>query len=124
MSAPNPLPRYIYKIRDQEPTSWDEVSSLDQRDGFIHTSTSVQLAGTADRFFSKYRTLWLLRINIDDVTDILKWEENKPGGLVYPHLYHQDLQQAIPASAEVLKWVRQHNESWTTAGENSKQLEY
>src|ERR1700748_1480302 len=62
-------------------------SAGDKRDGFIHLSTSDQLAGTLARHFSQQRNLVLVAIEADDLGDKLKWEESGNDGS-FPHLYH------------------------------------
>jgi hypothetical protein len=46
MPAPNPLPKYIYKIVSEEPAyplpAEYPLSELDKNDGFIHLSTAAQ----------------------------------------------------------------------------------
>lgn len=50
MSAPNPLPKYIYKIlpsppQDPLPKEFP-LSQLDANDGFVHLSTATQVLNT------------------------------------------------------------------------------
>ena len=48
MTAPTPLPAYVYKILDGPPTkplpSELPVSELDAKDGFVHLSTAEQVS--------------------------------------------------------------------------------
>lgn len=104
MPAPSPLPTYLYKILDSAPPSPIPerlpLSDLDRNDGFIHLSTSEQVPGTADKFFSNFQELWLLRIRYETLakgTDgdgreskgEVKWEEVGRG--CFAHFYNADL---------------------------------
>ncbi|PSN72129.1 hypothetical protein BS50DRAFT_569671 [Corynespora cassiicola Philippines] len=107
MSAPSPLPTYLYKILPSAPPSplpeRLPLSDLDRNDGFIHLSTSEQTASTADKFFSDFTELWLLKIKYDVLakgTDgdgkvneakkaEIKWEEVGRGA--FAHYYGADL---------------------------------
>ncbi|HEX7727071.1 MAG TPA: DUF952 domain-containing protein [Rhizomicrobium sp.] len=62
-------------------------SADDKRDGFIHLSTSDQLAGTLARHFSQQKNLVLVAVEADELGDKLKWEESRDGES-FPHLYH------------------------------------
>jgi uncharacterized protein (DUF952 family) len=60
-------------------------SALDKADGFIHLSTSAQLATTLTKHFAKADNLSLVSIDSDALADALKWEGS--GEDTYPHLY-------------------------------------
>ena len=62
-------------------------SADDKRDGFIHLSTSAQLAGTLTRHFANATGLMLVALESDDLGDKLNWEDNGKGDS-FPHLYH------------------------------------
>lgn len=51
MTAPTPLPTYVYKILDAPPAeplpSELPVSNLDAKDGFVHLSTAAQVSQPA-----------------------------------------------------------------------------
>ena len=68
-----------------------EGSKIDQRDGFIHFSTSVQLKGTLEKHFISKSQLYLLEVNTNDL-DIV-WEVSRNNEL-FPHLY-----QPLPIGA-------------------------
>lgn len=94
MSAPSPLPTYLYKILPAAPPSplpaRLPLSDLDRNDGYIHLSTSEQVPGTADKFFGSVSELWLLKIRYDVLgaggdTGEVKWEEVGRG--CFAHLY-------------------------------------
>jgi uncharacterized protein (DUF952 family) len=61
------------------------VASLAE-EGFIHTSTAVQLPATAARFYTDVPDLVLLEIDPDAVGPEIRWEEAQGGGL-FPHIY-------------------------------------
>lgn len=63
-------------------------SEVDLRDGFIHLSTSTQVAETAARHFAGAGNLWLLRISPAVTAESLRWEESR-GGALFPHLYRE-----------------------------------
>lgn len=107
MSAPSSLPNYLYKILPSAPPSplpaRLPLSDLDRNDGYIHLSTSAQVASTADKFFDSFSELWLLKIKYDvlaagtdgdgevkaDNKAKIKWEEVGRG--CFPHFYKGDL---------------------------------
>lgn len=94
----------IYKICGQ--ASWRAAmaageyrgSADDARDGFIHFSTSGQLAETAAKHFAKQTDLILVAVDGDALKGKLKWEPSR-GGDLFPHLY-----AALPLSA--VRWSR------------------
>ena len=61
-------------------------SADDLRDGFIHLSTKVQLAGVIERFFSGIHLLYIAEFSASDLHERLKWEASASNE-VYPHLY-------------------------------------
>jgi uncharacterized protein (DUF952 family) len=61
-------------------------SELDQRDGFIHLSTAVQVRETAALHLTGMQDLVLLQIEAASLGDALKWEPSR-GGALFPHLY-------------------------------------
>ena len=61
-----------------------EGSKMDQSDGFIHFSTSLQLKGTLEKHFTSKSQLYLLEVNTDEL-DIV-WEVSRSNEL-FPHLY-------------------------------------
>jgi uncharacterized protein (DUF952 family) len=107
MSAPSPLPQHLYKILPSAPPSplpsRLPLSDLDRNDGYIHLSTSEQVASTADKFFDTFSELWLLKIKYDvlakgtdgdgkvhaDKNAEIKWEEVGRGS--FAHFYGGDL---------------------------------
>jgi uncharacterized protein (DUF952 family) len=61
-------------------------SSQDAADGFIHFSTSAQIAGSAAKHRAGQRDLVLLAVATAPLGAALKWEPARDGAL-FPHLY-------------------------------------
>ena len=59
---------------------------VDLADGYIHLSAEDQVAGTLERHFAGQTGLVLATINLDRVTDPVKWEVSR-GGALFPHVY-------------------------------------
>ena len=86
----------VYKILTLE--QWDNasktgfiVTELDKKDGFVHLSTSSQLALTLSLFFSEHEKLVLLQLNQEEIKDSLIFEDPIPKGErsgLFPHLYN------------------------------------
>jgi uncharacterized protein (DUF952 family) len=82
----------IYKIANRD--AWDKAlrdgqfagSSDDLRDGYIHLSTSTQVAGTLCKHFAGQRDLVLVEVDAGALGPLLKWEASRDGAL-FPHLY-------------------------------------
>jgi uncharacterized protein (DUF952 family) len=104
MPEPSPLPQYLYKILPTAPPSplpsRLPLSDLDRTDGYIHLSTSNQVASTADKWFDSFSELWLLKIKYEVLaagTDgdgavnkgEIKWEEVGRG--CFAHFYGGDM---------------------------------
>jgi uncharacterized protein (DUF952 family) len=95
---------FVYKI--VETVEWQKAetngsyagSADDRRDGFIHLSTSSQLAGTLARHFAGRDGLVLVAIEAAKLAGKLKWEPARNGEL-FPHFYG-----ALPVGAAC--WVR------------------
>ena len=73
--------RYIYKVLSQ--AEWKEATSkgylntdLDVEDGFIHFSTSRQLALTIRNYFNQYEKIVLLQIETNKLKTGLVFEES------------------------------------------------
>ncbi len=58
----------------------------DERDGFIHFSTSAQLPGTLAKHFAGQGGLVLIAVDAGALGDKLAWEPSR-GGDLFPHLY-------------------------------------
>lgn len=66
------------------------ITELDQKDGFIHLSTSVQLNATLSLYFAKEESVMLLQVDHLQVNDKLKFEAPIPTGNragLFPHYY-------------------------------------
>ncbi|TVY44266.1 hypothetical protein LOCC1_G006807, partial [Lachnellula occidentalis] len=80
MSTHSQPPKYIYKILPPSPTPPSPLptslplSDLDARDSFIHMSTSSQILGTLDNFFSSTPHVYILRVPYAEVESRVKWE--------------------------------------------------
>ena len=84
----------IYKVLTEE--EWDDANlsgyietELDKEDGFVHLSTSKQLALTLHMYFKNSKKVVLLEINQDFLNGKLAFEELKLGNRKgkFPHLY-------------------------------------
>jgi uncharacterized protein (DUF952 family) len=82
----------IYKILTGP--EWDAFNSIGQThgsqddigDGFIHLSAAEQLQGTLQKHFAIHERVWLLELDGQNLTPMLRWEPSRSGAL-YPHLY-------------------------------------
>jgi uncharacterized protein (DUF952 family) len=69
-------------------------SALDRADGYIHMSTSAQLAETARRHYAGRSDLVLVEVDLAPLGEALKWEASR-GGDLFPHLF-----APLPVSAD------------------------
>ena len=84
----------IYKILRRP--EWDAFRAageslgapVDLADGFIHFSTSAQVAETAAKWFSTESDLVLVAFDAGRLGPALKWEPSR-GGALFPHLYRK-----------------------------------
>ncbi|WP_323038185.1 DUF952 domain-containing protein [Pararhodobacter sp.] len=82
----------IYKIFRRP--EWDAFAAagrtdgapIDLADGYIHISTSAQVAETAAKHFAGQRDLVLVALDTEALGDALRWETSR-GGALFPHLY-------------------------------------
>lgn len=113
--VPSELPQYLYKIipiSSPPPEPLPEVlalSPLDAKDGYIHTSTSIQTPPTADRYFSNETQLYIAKIPYEGVRDVVKWEAAGSG--TFAHIYNGGRLGKAEIS-EVVLWTRQGEQSW------------
>ena len=85
-------PMLILKILRR--VEWDAFRSagetcgapVDLADGFIHFSTSGQVAETAAKWFADESDLVLVAFDAAGLGPALKWEPSR-GGQLFPHLY-------------------------------------
>ncbi|KAM5364049.1 hypothetical protein ACJZ2D_011728 [Fusarium nematophilum] len=100
-------PRYVYKIipsAPEEPFPEEHpLSELDQKDGFVHLSTATQVAGTADLFFNKQSSLWIIKLAFDQFAGSIKWEDG------FPHLYSNFGAKNVES---VEKFAKVGNQTW------------
>jgi uncharacterized protein (DUF952 family) len=130
MSPPSPVPKYIYKILPSSPPPPSPLphnlplSALDARDNFIHLSTSHQILGTLNNFFTNEDYVFILRVEYATVGKWIKWEDSKgknpeeKGGCwdvkgekgVFPHIYANGEDGGLRLGREevesVGKWTR------------------
>lgn len=96
--------RVIYKLVDRR--AWQQAEAagqftgapVDARDGYIHCSTSAQVAETARRHFAGDEHLLLVAVDADALGDTLRWEPSR-GGALFPHIYG-------PLSMGAVLWTR------------------
>ena len=101
MAHGHPMTNLIYKILTDE--QWSEMQSsgkligapVDLADGYIHFSTTEQVAETAAKHFSGQTDLRLVAVNAAQLGDKLRWEPSR-GGALFPHLYaHLDMDAVV-----------------------------
>jgi uncharacterized protein (DUF952 family) len=132
-SAPTPPPKYIYKILPSLPVPPSPlpislpVSALDARDNFIHLSTSFQILGTLNAFFSSEPHVYILRIPYERVEKWIKWEDAKGKGPeevggcwdtegrkgLFPHVHGNGLKLGREEVDEVGTWNRKEGREWS-----------
>jgi uncharacterized protein (DUF952 family) len=95
----------VFKILTQEQadglkrTGRFEGSPADLKDGYIHFSTAVQVATTAQKHFQNDHNLWLATIDGTTLGERLVFEPAR-GGDLFPHLYdHLSLDQVLSLEA-------------------------
>jgi uncharacterized protein (DUF952 family) len=92
MAAKPAAPSHIFKICSVD--EWTAAlaagvyrgSADDQRDGYIHFSTTEQATETARKYFSNRRDLLLIAFDTAALGGDLRWEPSR-GGALFPHLY-------------------------------------
>lgn len=88
---------------------------VDLADGYIHFSTLLQVAETAQKYFSDVPDVVLAEINVAALPDPLKWEPARKGAL-FPHLYadlpldcvgrYSDLKRTADGSFQFPAWAQ------------------
>lgn len=74
-------PKFVYKLVPSSspiPEPLPEtlpVSDLDQRSGFIHLSTALQVPNTLKHFFRDEPSVYVLRIDYERVEKDIRWED-------------------------------------------------
>lgn len=82
----------VYKLVDR--AEWARAraagaydgSAVDQADGYIHMSTTAQLAETARRHYAGRDRLMLVAVGPSALGEALRWGPSR-GGDLFPHLY-------------------------------------
>ncbi|MCC6925553.1 DUF952 domain-containing protein [Novosphingobium sp.] len=59
---------------------------VDLADGYIHLSAEPQVAGTLDKHFAGQSDLWLARVDLTRLGDLVRWERSR-GDALFPHIY-------------------------------------
>lgn len=59
---------------------------VDLADGYIHLSAEPQVAGTLDKHFAGQSGLWLARVDLIRLGDVVRWERSR-GDALFPHIY-------------------------------------
>jgi uncharacterized protein (DUF952 family) len=94
----------IYKVvplalwREAEAEGRFDGAPVDHADGFIHFSTSDQLAETLRRHFAGQHELLLVAVKPESLGAALRWEPSR-GGDLFPHLY-------APLAFDAVAWVK------------------
>lgn len=84
--------RFIFKLLTQD--QWQSFQGektfkgapIDLADGYIHFSTRMQVAETAQKYFSDEPVVVLAEIAVEALPEPVKWEPARQGAL-FPHLY-------------------------------------
>ncbi|KAI2638865.1 hypothetical protein GGS26DRAFT_543044 [Hypomontagnella submonticulosa] len=109
---PSPSPDFVYKIVPSAPPSpipsEYPLSELDQKDGFVHLSTSNQIPITAGLFFKEATSIWVIKIRYaPKFHAATNWDV--PG---CPHLYGNFGADDVVDTKE---FSRSDGESWEEA---------
>ncbi|NNF77713.1 MAG: DUF952 domain-containing protein [Rhizobiales bacterium] len=86
------MERVIFKVCDRKEWSAAKQAGcyggapVDLADGYIHFSTSGQLAETVSKHFAGKKDLMLVAVNTEHLGPQLRWEPSR-GGALFPHLY-------------------------------------
>ncbi|KAK3491494.1 hypothetical protein B0T13DRAFT_514330 [Neurospora crassa] len=110
---PSPLPEFVYKITLEAPPSpipeSYPLSELDQKDGFVHLSTSWQIPTTAGLFFQNELSFYLIKLrlaNFDQAS--VKWDEVEDTNGC-PHLYGNFGTKDV---VDMKEFRREEGETW------------
>jgi uncharacterized protein (DUF952 family) len=71
-------------------------------EGFVHCSTTEQLASTIERHLPDADELVLLRLDPTSIASDLRWEEGRPG-VDFPHVYRP---LRLDDVVEAIRWRR------------------
>lgn len=85
-------PKNLYKVLSKQ--EWEVASQsgkiatdLDQKDGFVHLSSALQLNATLTLYFAKQEEVVLLQIKQQIIEDGLTFERSEKRGGEFAHLY-------------------------------------
>jgi uncharacterized protein (DUF952 family) len=85
-------PKNLYKVLSKQ--EWEAASQsgkiatdLDQKDGFVHLSSALQLNATLTLYFAKQEEVVLLQIKQQIIEDELTFEHSEKRGGEFAHLY-------------------------------------
>lgn len=87
-----PTPEFIYKIASAENFAAAQAAGtytgmpIDEKDGYIHFSTAMQLAETLRLHFKGQKGLVLFSVRSSGMGQKLVWEPSR-GGQPFPHVY-------------------------------------
>ena len=85
-------PRVGYKVltgpqmAELESAGAFKGAPVDLADGYIHLSTSAQLAETVDKHFAGQDDLHIVTVDLSVLGDAVRWESSR-GGQMFPHIY-------------------------------------
>lgn len=85
-------PAVAYKILTAAQwAQWQETGTftgapVDLADGYIHLSAAAQVTETADKHFAGQSDLWVARVDLAALGDLVRWEASR-GGALFPHVY-------------------------------------
>lgn len=131
--APDPLPKYVYKIIPSAPPkpipAQYPLSQLDQNDGFVHLSTASQVnlaaalvipsdahqvPNTANLFYNDSTALWVVKMELAKLSHPTKWENG------FPHLYGNFGADNV---VSVEKFEKKEGKTWPGSMQESAWLE-
>lgn len=69
-----------------EATATFDGSEFDHASGFVHCSSSEQVAATAQRYFADAGELVVLALDAGVLGETVRWEPSPDGG-TFPHVY-------------------------------------
>ncbi len=80
-----------------------------QQEGFIHASTREQLQATSNRYYRNEAVVYLLHIDTDKLSSILKYEMSPSIQQEFPHIFGGINKEAI---MKVEKLYKSKEDSW------------
>ncbi|MEP0521512.1 MAG: DUF952 domain-containing protein [Hyphomicrobiales bacterium] len=100
--------RFIFKLLTLE--QWHAFKAkniftgapVDVADGYIHFSSSAQVAETAAKYFSDLPNVVLAEVDTEKLSTPVVWEPSR-GGALFPHLYATLPRSAVTRTTELEK---------------------